>query len=167
MLEQTFVIIKPDAVRRSLIGEIIKRFEDAGLKVIKLNMFEASEELISKHYPEDPEYLEIIGKKSEAAGDKVTNYIEQGRMIVKAMRDFMTSGALVDMILEGDDAVAQARKIIGYTDPVTADKGTIRGDLGEDSIQKANAQKRPVYNLVHASGTPDEAKKEIQLWFGE
>ena len=167
MKQSTLVLIKPDGVARNLVGEIIKRFEDAGLSLVELKMFTASRELISAHYPEDEEYMIAIGKKSEAAGDKVDSYIEQGRMVVNAMRDFMTSGPLVAMVLEGEEAVPLVRKVVGYTDPASADKGTIRGDLGQDSIQAANSEKRPVKNLIHASGTPDEAASEIKLWFGE
>ncbi len=166
MTQRTLVLIKPDGVNRNLVGEIIKRFEDAGLKVVELKMLTVSRELISKHYPEDEEYMIAIGKKSEAAGDKVDSYLEQGRMVVNSMRDFMISGPIVAMVLEGEEAVPLVRKVTGYTDPSSADKGTIRGDLGEDSIQAANKDKRPVKNLIHASGTPEEAESEIKLWFG-
>lgn len=165
MTQRTLVLIKPDGVQRNLIGEIIKRFEDAGLKVVELKMLTVSRELISKHYPEDEEYMITIGKKSEAAGDKVDSYLEMGRMVVNSMRDFMVSGPIVAMVLAGEEAVPLVRKVTGYTDPSSADKGTIRGDLGQDSIQAANKEKRPVKNLIHASGTPEEAESEIQLWF--
>ena len=165
MIQKTLVLIKPDGVQRNLIGEIIKRFEDASLKVVELKMLIVSRDLISKHYPEDEEYMITIGKKSEAAGDKVDNYLEMGRMVVNSMRDFMISGPIVSMVLEGEEAVPLVRKVTGYTDPSSADKGTIRGDLGEDSIQAANKEKRPVKNLIHASGTPKEAASEIKLWF--
>src|SRR5258708_3386371 len=108
-----------------------------------------------------------IGKKSSAAGDAVDNYLEQGRMIVKGLQSYITSGPVVAMILEGEDAIANVRRITGYTDPTKADKGTIRGDLGVDSILVANGEKRPVENLIHASGNPEEAQKEIALWFEE
>src|SRR6185503_18625020 len=101
MLQRTLVLIKPDGVKRNLVGEIIKRFEDSGLTVVDLKRLVVSRELISKHYPEDEDYMIAIGKKSEAAGDKVESYIEQGRMVVNAMRDFMTSGPVVAMVLEG------------------------------------------------------------------
>jgi nucleoside-diphosphate kinase len=165
-MEQTLVLIKPDGVKRNLVGEIIRRYEEQGLKVVKLKMLVAEKDLVVKHYPEDEEYMISIGKKSAAAGDAVANFLEQGRMIVQALRSYITSGPIVAMVLEGEGAVAKVRKITGYTDPSTADKGTIRGDLGEDTIQSANKEKRPVRNLIHASGTVDEAQKEIELWFG-
>lgn len=149
-----------------MIGEIVGRFEKGGLKVVEMQMLTATVEILAKHYPSDVEYLKIIGEKSKAAGDAIDDVVEQGRKVVNALRTFMASGPIVKMILEGEDAIANVRKITGYTDPAKADPGTIRGDLGEDSILKANGEGRPVYNLVHASGTPEEAEKEINLWFG-
>lgn len=165
MIERTLVLIKPDGVKRSLIGEIIKRYENAGLTVIDMKLMRADKDIVGKHYPEEDSYMITIGKKSAASGDKVTDFKEHGRMIVRALREYITSGPVAAIVLEGDDAVAKVRKITGYTDPKTADKGTIRGDLGEDSILEANQEKRPVRNLIHASGTPEEAQKEIELWF--
>ncbi len=165
MIQKTLVLIKPDGVKRNLIGEIISRFEKGGLKVVEMKMLTASSEILAKHYPDDEEYLRIIGEKSKAAGDAVSDTVEQGRKVVGALREFISSGPVIAIILEGDNAVVVARKVTGFTDPQTAEKGTIRGDLGEDSILKANSEGRPVYNLVHASGTPEEAEKEINLWF--
>ena len=166
MEERTFVAIKPDGVERNLIGEIIRRYESAGLRIIALKMLTVSKDLISEHYPSEDEYLISIGKKSEKAGDVVKDYREQGLMIVTAMRTYMTSGPVAAMVIVGENAIKRVREITGYTDPVTADKGTIRGDLGQDSILKANSEKRPVKNLIHASGNKEEAEKEIKLWFG-
>ncbi len=165
MIQKTLVLIKPDGVKRNLIGEIINRFEKGGLKVLEMQMLTASAEILEKHYPSDEEYLRIIGEKSKAAGDQIDDVVEQGRKIVNALREFMASGPIVKMILEGEDGIALARKITGYTDPSKADKGSIRGDLGEDSILAANSDGRPVYNLIHASGTPEEAETEKALWF--
>ena len=166
MVQKTLVLIKPDGVQRNLIGEIISRFEKGGLKVVEMKMLTATREILAKHYPADEEYLRIIGEKSQAAGDAVDDVLEQGRKVVDALREFISSGPIVAMILAGEDAITNVRKITGYTDPAKADPGTVRGDLGEDSILKANGEGRPVYNLVHASGTPEEAEKEINLWFG-
>lgn len=165
MTQQTLIIIKPDGAKRNLIGTIIKYYEEAGLKVVKLKMMTADIELITKHYPEDEDYMRSIGQKSKDAGNEVEDILEYGRMIVKALRDYMTSGPVVPMILEGEDAIALARKVTGFTDPTQADKGTIRGDLGQDSIAKANSEGRPTQNLIHASGNVEEAEKEISLWF--
>lgn len=167
MLQETLVLIKPDATQRNLIGEIIKRYEDQGLKVIGLKMYQkAPDEIIDRHYPMDEEYLKSIGEKTIAAGQKVKSAYDQGKKVVTWLRKFITSAPLVAMVLEGEDAVAKVRKITGFTDPSTAEKGTIRADLGTDSILKANQDERPVFNLIHASGNPEEAKAEIELWFG-
>lgn len=165
MKQRTLVLIKPDGVKRNLIGEIINRFEKGGLKVVDMKMFTASAEKLEEHYPADEEYLRILGEKSQAAGDQIDDVVEQGRKIVTSLRTFMSSGPIVAMILEGEEAIPTVRQITGYTDPSKADPGTIRGDLGEDSILKANSENRPVYNLIHASGNPEEAEKEIQIWF--
>lgn len=165
-MEKTLVIIKPDGVERALTGEIIRRYESQSLHLTNLKMVTASKHLIEKHYPEENDYLISLGKKSEKAGDKITDYRAQGLKIVRGLREYMTRGPVVAMIFEGHDAIKRVRQITGYTDPSTAEKGTIRGDLGEDSILKANSEGRPVRNLIHASGTPEEAEKEIRLWFG-
>lgn len=166
-MQKTLVLIKPDGVKRNLIGEIIKRFEARGLKVVDLKMLTAPMKTVEQHYTSDEDYLRTLGEKSVAAGDKVDDVVEQGRKIVTAMRKFLISGKIVAMVLEGEDGVALVRKITGYTDPIKAEKGTIRGDLGEDSILKANSEGRPVYNLIHASGNLEEAEREIKLWFGK
>jgi nucleoside-diphosphate kinase len=166
MIQQTLVLIKPDATKRHLIGEIISRYEKEGLEVVEMKFFNpVSEELAGKHYPSDDEYLISIGRKSVAAGDQVDDLLEQGKKLMKTARDYFTSGPLVAMVLKGEDAIKEVRRVTGYTDPSAADKGTIRGDLGEDSILQANKEGRIAYTLVHASGDPEEAEREIKLWF--
>ncbi len=165
MTQQTLVVIKPDGAKRNLIGEIIKRYETEGLKVLELKMLNATEELVAKHYPEDEDFMRTIGEKSAAAGEDVGDPVEMGRQVVMWLRTYITSGPVVAIVLEGEDAIKRVRSITGFTDPQTADKGTIRGDLGTDSILKANSEKRPVENLIHASGNPEEAAREIALWF--
>ncbi|MBI2232637.1 MAG: nucleoside-diphosphate kinase [Candidatus Aenigmarchaeota archaeon] len=167
MIERTLIIIKPDGVRRNLVGEVIGRYEQGGLRVVALKMLKASQELISRHYTEDEGYLISLGKKSEKAGDAVKDYRKHGLMIVHGLRKYMTEGPVVAIVLEGENAIKRAREITGYTDPSAADKGTIRGDFGEDNILEANRENRPVRNLIHASGNPDEAEHEISLWFPE
>lgn len=166
MLQQTLIIIKPDGVSRGLTEEIIRRYEAVGLRVVKRKDMIAPLSIVEKHYPMDSEYLRLIGEKTIAAGQKVKSAENQGRKVVTWLRKFITSGPVVAMVLEGEDAVAVARKITGFTDPTLAEKGTIRGDLGTDNILDANREERPVYNLIHASGSLEEAEKEIKLWFG-
>lgn len=165
MTQQTLIIIKPDGVERNLIGKIITYYENAGLKVVKLKMMLAERDLIMEHYEENEDYMRAIGQKSKDAGNEVDDILEYGRKIVQSLRDYMTAGPVVPMVLEGEDAIALARKVTGFTDPTQADKGTIRGDLGNDSIARANGEGRPTRNLIHASGNPEEAAKEISLWF--
>ena len=165
MIQKTLVLIKPDGTQKNLIGEIIRRYEIAGLKVVELKMLNAPLSIVEKHYPMEKAYLESIGEKTIAAGQKVKSAYDQGKKVVTWLRKFITSGPIVAMVLRGEDAVAHVRKITGFTDPSTAEKGTIRGDLGTDSILKANMEERPAYNLIHASGSLEEAEKEIRLWF--
>src|SRR3989344_170310 len=167
MLQKTLIIIKPDGVKGGFTEEIIKRYEAVGLKVVKRKDITAPEDLVEKHYPMDPDYLKSIGEKTIAAGQAVTSAEDQGRKVVGWLRKFITSGPIVVLVLEGEDAVMTARKTTGFTDPSTAQKGTIRGDLGTDNILDANREGRPVYNLIHASGSAEEAEKEINLWFPE
>lgn len=165
-MEKTLVLIKPDGVRRGLTSEIIRRYEAAGLSVVKRKDLVAPLSIVEKHYPMDPQYLRLIGEKTIAAGQKVKSAEDQGRKVVTWLRKFIASGPIAALVLEGEDAVARAREVTGFTDPSTAQKGTIRGDLGTDSILAANQEERPVYNLIHASGSKEEAEKEIRLWFG-
>jgi nucleoside-diphosphate kinase len=175
MIERTFVMLKPDAVKRGLIGEIISVFEKAGLKVIALKMVRPSKELATRHYPETTEWLSTVGEKTlegyaaiglnvkEALG--TDDKIAIGKMVKGWLVEFLTSGDVVAMVLEGNAAVLNVRRICGKTVPLFADPGSIRGRYSLDSPDLANAERRPVYNLVHASGEPEEAQSEIQLWF--
>ena len=167
MIQSTLVIIKPDGVAGGFTDEIIKRYEVVGLKVVKRKDITAPMDIVEKHYSMDPAFLKAIGEKTIAAGQAVASAEDQGRKVVGWLRKFITSGPIVALVLEGEDAVKLARKTTGFTDPSTAEKGTIRGDLGTDNILDANREERPVYNLIHASGSAEEAQTEIKLWFGE
>ena len=167
MIERTLVLVKPDGVDRNLIGEVIRRYEAAGLKIVAMKLLKATAEIAGKQYIEDEDYLISLGKKSERAGEKVANYLEQGRKIVNWMRNYLTEGPVVAIILQGENAVARVREVNGYTDPKEAKKGTIRGDFGIDDILTANREQRAVRTIVHASGTKEEAEKEIPIWFKE
>lgn len=168
MKQRTLVLIKPDAMKRGLAGQIISRFEKAGFEFVDIKLVQVQRQLAEKHYHLDNEdYLRSIGQKSKDAGDDVPDLVEMGRKIINAMCDFLISRPIIAMILEGEDVIATVRKLTGYTDPIKAEKGTIRGDWGEDDILTANKEGRPVYNLVHASGNPKEAETEINLWFGK
>lgn len=173
--EQTLVFLKPDGVQRGLIGEIISRFERGGLKVIGLKMIRASADLLGRHYPSDEGFLRTIGGKTleafQAAGLDVRketgteDALTIGRQVRQWLIDFVASGPVVAFVLQGTHAIAVTRKLVGDTLPYRAAPGTIRGDFSADSPAVANLQKRPVRNLVHASGSPEEATFEIGLWF--
>lgn len=178
MVERTFVMVKPDAIQRGIIGDIISRFERVGLKVVGARMIQVPEELANRHYPKDREEFIIgMGKKT------LENYQEQGLdpkkelgsddpkeigiLIQKWLVDFLTSSPVMSLVLEGPHAVEVVRKIVGFTLPSQAVPGTIRGDYSFDSSALANTGNRPVRNLVHASGNREEADFEISLWFEE
>lgn len=168
--ERTFVILKPDTIQRGLIGETIKRFEAAGLKMVGLKLALAEEEKLWQHYNKDDEWFqkkgEITVKNRQEAGLPVDKEeIEYGKDIVRALVKFMSSGPVVMMAWEGNQAVAVVKKIVGGTEPASSDVGTIRGDLTLDSYELANIDERAVRNLVHCSDQPEEANREIELWF--
>ncbi len=171
--ERTLVIIKPDGLQRSLIGEIIYRYERSGLKVVGLKMLVPTVELVEKHYLSFPDWKANVGTKALAAYEKSgktppSNDVEiLGETVLKHLRKYMTSGPVIAMVWEGIHAAAIVKKITGGTEPLTSDVGTIRGDLTIDSYYIADADGRSVRNLIHASGTAEEAEKEIPIWFNK
>ncbi len=168
--ERTFVIIKTDGVQRSLIGEIIKRFERTGLKLIGLKITMLDSDRIWKHYNKDDAWFLKKGRKiaedRAAAGLSAEKEpIEYGKDIIRALEKFMTSGPVVMMAWEGNSAVGVVTKLVGETEPSTSDVGTIRGDYTIDSYNIAAIDDRAVRNLIHCSDTPENAEAEIALWF--
>jgi nucleoside-diphosphate kinase len=172
-IQQTLVLIKPDGVVRGNIGEIISRFERIGLKITAMKMILPKSDEADKHYALTEEWMMGVYTKAktkyEAAGEAFpyNDHKEYGKMIKDGLVTFLMGGPIVAMVLEGEQAVALVRKLVGATEPMSADPGTIRGDLSPDSYQLANSQNRPLRNLVHASGTVEEAKNEINIWFTE
>ncbi|MDR7589711.1 MAG: nucleoside-diphosphate kinase [Armatimonadota bacterium] len=175
--ERTLVLVKPDGVQRGLVGEILARFERAGLKLVALKMVRAPRELLERHYPADETFLRTIGGKTKEAFEAygldvrermgTEDPVEVGRRVREWLVDFMASGPVVAAVVEGVHAVSAVRKLVGQTLPVFAGPGTIRGDWSTDSPTLANLEQRPVRNLVHASGTLEEAEYEVRLWFRE
>lgn len=169
--EKTLVIIKPDGVQRTLIGEIVKRYERMGLKLIAIKMMVPTEEHIEKHYTIDPEWRRITGEKrikaAKEKGEKLPTEdpYEITAVILEKLKRYMTSGPVIAMVWQGMHSVELVRKATGGTEPRTSDVGTIRGDYVIDSYQVGDDDKRAVRNLVHASGSVDEAKLEIDHWF--
>ncbi len=175
--EQTFVLVKPDGVRKGLVGEIINRFERRDMKVVALEMFQATFEEMDNHYPKDEKWTSRLGEKTLSTYQKygydvqadfgTEDLLEVGKVVRGWLVDFMISAPMVKMVVEGVHAVDMIRKIVGPTMPYLAEMGTIRGDFSADSPALANKEKRAVLNLVHASETPDEAKHEIGHWFAD
>ncbi len=169
--EKTLVLIKPDGVQRSLIGEIIKRYEQTGLKLVSLKLILPTEDLVETHYLVDSDWKIKTGKKSiEAYKTKgleppSDDPEEIGNRVLDTLKKYLTSGPVIAMIWQGMNAVGIVRKITGGTEPLTSDVGTIRGDFTIDSYQVADIDKRVTRNLVHASASVDDAEKEINLWF--
>ena len=147
MIERSLVLIKPDGVQRGLIGKIISRFEDAGLKIIGMKMVWVAGDFAKKHYTE-----EDIAKRH---GDKVW----------KLMLKYIQEGPVIAFVLEGVDAVNVVRKIVGSTYPNEAAPGTVRGDFCHISKEYANKENKQIYNIIHASANKKDADHEVSLWF--
>ncbi|MBN1682400.1 nucleoside-diphosphate kinase [Candidatus Bathyarchaeota archaeon] len=166
MIQETLVILKPDALERNLVGTIIKRYEDSGLKIRDIKYYKkVDDELLNQHYPDSMALS--IGKKAQAVSAEITDPYTHGLKVLERLRKYFSRNPVIAIIFSGEEAIPQVRKITGYTDPISADKGTIRGDFGVDSIQKSTVEQRACENLIHASGNVDEAKKEMALWFPE
>lgn len=173
--ERTLVFLKPDGVQRGLIGQVLARFERTGLKVVGLKMMHAAPELLGRHYSGDEGFLRTLGGKTREAFEAAGRDVRQetgtddplaiGRQVRQWLIEFVASAPVAAMVLEGTHAVSVVRKLVGDTLPFRAAPGTIRGDFSADSPTVANLQRRPVRNLIHASGSLEEAEFEIGLWF--
>ena len=177
MLQRTFVMIKPDAVQRKLIGEIISTFERSNLSIVAMKMLKPSVEIVSKHYPDSKEWLTTVGDKTHKGYNELgldvkqelgtDDRLEIGKMVKQWLVEYITSDSVVAMVLKGNAAVVNVRRLCGNTLPLLADPGSIRGRYSVDSPDIANSDKRPILNLIHASGDDKEAEFEINLWFPE
>ena len=169
--ERTLVIIKSDGVQRGLVGEIIKRYERAGLKLVGLNMQVPKGDQVERHYMLDPEWRRkngektIQGYRSKGLTPPSEDPLVLSGRTLENLKKYLTSGPAVFMVWQGAHAVAIVRKLTGGTEPLTSDVGTIRGDFVLDSYEMSDQDKRAVRNLIHASGSPEEAEKEIAHWF--
>jgi nucleoside-diphosphate kinase len=168
--ERTFAILKPDVLQRGLIGEVVGRFEKAGLKLVGLKMIMATEEQCWTHYNKDDAWFLKKGQMTVenriAKGLPVDKEVaEYGKDIVHALVKFMTCSPIIPMVFEGNQAVAIVKKMVGGTEPLTSDVGTIRGDYTIDSYELSNIDARAVRNLVHCSDQVSEAERETKIWF--
>jgi len=175
MIQRSLVLMKPDAVKRGIVGEILHRFERAGLKIVAAKLVLPDDELANRHYPDSNEWKMTVGQRTiddckQYNIDLMSNMgtsdpLEVGSAVKKWNEDFLKSGPVLALVFEGVHAVERVRSLVGNTVPVKAQAGTIRGDFSLDSAIYANKKGRTIYNLIHASGSPEEASKEIDLWF--
>jgi nucleoside-diphosphate kinase len=149
-MERTLILLKPDAVKRAITGEVISRFEKAGIKIVGIKMVSPDESHYHHHY-------ETISKLISRRGEEV----------YRKNADFMLSGPVIAIVLEGIGVVATVRKMVGETDPGAAQPGTIRGDYTHMSMEHAKSNNLGLPNIVHASGNKEEADQEIVHWFSE
>lgn len=169
--ERALVVIKPDGIQRSLIGEILKRYERMGLKLVGVKMLVPTPEFVEKHYTLDPEWGRITGEKriknAKEKGEKLwtDDPLEITKIVLDKLKTYLSSGPVIALVWQGAHAVEVVRKVTGGTEPRSSDVGTIRGDFVLDSYVMADKDERAVRNLIHASGTVAEAEKEINHWF--
>lgn len=170
--ERTFIILKPDAVQRGFMGEIISRIERVGLKFCAMKFVVPTEQQCWTHYNKDEAWFlskgeRTVKQRQEAGLPIEKEAIEYGRDIIAQLVKFMTSGPVLAAVIEGNQAVGIVTKLVGGTEPLTSDVGTIRGDFTVDSYEMAGIDGRAVRNLVHCSDQPSEAEREIKIWFTE
>ncbi len=171
--ERTLVVIKPDGLQRTLVGEIIGRYERLGLKLVGMKLLVPTAAHVKAHYNLDPNWKLTVGQKSIEAYQKKglkppsMDPLVLGDKVIEALQKYMTSGPVIAMVWQGAHAVKIVRKMTGGTEPLTSDVGTIRGDFVLDSYQMADTDGRAVRNLIHASGSVDEATNEILHWFSK
>lgn len=169
--EKSLVLVKPDGVQRGLIGESIRRYEQSGLKLVAIKMTIPTPKMALDHYSVDPEWALKTGTKSieswKAKGltPPTEDPVELAEGVRKQLVEFLSSGPVVAMVWQGMNAIGVIRKITGGTEPLTSVPGTIRGDYTIDSYRAADSDKRAVRNIIHASGSVEEAEKEMSIWF--
>ncbi|MBP7061135.1 MAG: nucleoside-diphosphate kinase [Candidatus Moranbacteria bacterium] len=168
--EQTLVIVKPDGIQRSLMGEILMRIERTGLKFVAVKFLLPKADQCWTHYNKDDEWF--MKKGTRIVDDRTAQGLpiekeakEYGKDIIQSNVDFFTSGPVLAVVIEGNQSVAIVKKLVGGTEPTTSDVGTIRGDLTVDSYALSSIDNRAVRNLIHCSDSPEEAEREIPIWF--
>ncbi len=172
MIEKTLVLLKHDSIVRGLVGKIIARFEDIGLKITAVKMIMPDEKLSKNHYLLDEEWAKAVFTKTKASYEKdnkvfpYKDHMEFGGQIQSWNMNFLREGPVIAMILEGPHAIEIVRKVVGSTEPRTSPPGTIRGDFAMmESYAVADKKTRVLRNLIHASDSPKSADREIALWF--
>ncbi len=170
--ERSLVIIKPDGIQRGLMGEILRRIERTGLKFAAMKLLVPNEDQCWQHYHKDDEWFlskgnRITNDRKEQGLAIEKEPLEYGKDIIRANVNFFISGPVLALVVEGNQSVAIVKKLVGGTEPTTSDVGTIRGDLTVDSYALSSIDNRAVRNLVHCSDSPEEAEREMKLWFTE
>ena len=164
--ERSLIILKPDAVQRSLMGEIIARFERKGLKFVGFKFVAPDEEHLFAHYNKDDEWFtkkgeNMVNNLKEQGKPVEKEAIEYGKDIIRAVVKEMQSSPVLAIVVEGADAIAQVTRLVGTTEPATADIGTIRGDFSVDTYAHTTVEDRSIRNLIHCSDVPEEARLVI------
>ncbi len=166
-IEQTLVLIKPDAILRGISGEIIQRFEKVGMKIVAIKMIQAQRETLEKHYFKDETWLKEKGElfKKKLGLSEETDPIPLGQKIIEDIIQDIQISPIIAMVLEGHNAVMTVKRLTGPTNIDIAAPGTIRGDFSHDTFGLANKTNRPNITIIHATDDPSEAQKEIEFWF--
>ncbi|MBL7169930.1 MAG: nucleoside-diphosphate kinase [Candidatus Aenigmarchaeota archaeon] len=174
--ERTLFMIKPDGVKKGLVGECFRRIEDAGLKITGMKMVRPTRDQADRHYPneqDDLEWFKLVAKKGRGGYEKkglefpYEDDMDYARNVKKWLVDYLSSAPVVAAVIEGPNAISAVRETSGPTEPASAEKGTIRGDFGDDSYKLANSENRALKNIVHASSSVKDAENEIKVWFTE
>ncbi|MEK7142813.1 MAG: nucleoside-diphosphate kinase, partial [Patescibacteria group bacterium] len=170
--QKTLIAIKPESIQRHLIGEFIAKFERRGLKLTACKLVVPTKAQVEKHYPDDEVWYLSSGTKTyenyKARGiEPPMEPIDLAKRTRKRLIDHLTDRPLLLMVWEGPHAIDLGRKTAGATNPLTADIGSIRGDYSTESYELADDIERAIHTLVHASATPEEAEREIKIWFNE
>lgn len=170
MVERTVILVKHDGVQRGLVGEVVKRFEQKGLKIVAMKMIAPTKELAKKQYKLTPAWVKKLAvntrKEAKERGIKIKETNTQiAKRVQKWLMDYLTEGPVVAILFEGYHAIDIGRKIVGHAEARQAEIGSIRGDFSTDSYDLADRRARAIRNIVHASGNKQEAKNEEKLWF--
>ena len=174
-IERTLIILKPDAIQRGLIGNILETFENAGLKLLAAKMVKPSQEVIKKHYPGNKEWIMEMGEKTRASFKKAKldvkekmgtdDAYELGNFVYERLIKYWQEGPIIVSVWEAPSAVVIARKLRGHTIPTLAEPGTLHAQYSYDSSVLSSALDRVVKTFIHASGSIEEAEREIKYWF--
>lgn len=173
VVERTLILVKPDVIQRQIFGEVLTRFERKGFKIVGMKMLNATKEQVARHYVDEDAYLIETGEKAKKGaivrGEDVSNWnsLERGKVIRQNNILYLTCGPIIAMVLEGHGVVAGVRKLLGSTSPASGDVGTIRDDYSFDTFELADYVSRATRTMIHASDSPENAKREVKIWFKE